>query len=63
MTGGGVKNAKFLRTSYKYRPYPDGEAYEDEHNVAHVEGGRLADAKLLVHVELDVICFVESPDV
>ena len=41
--------------------YPDGEADEDEHHVAHVEGGRLADAKLLVYVELNVICPVESP--
>ena len=44
------------------RHYPDGEADEDEHHVAHVEGGRLADAKLLVHVELNVVCSVEPPD-
>ena len=40
---------------------PDGEADEDEHDVAHVEGRRLADAELLVHVELDVVRTVESP--
>ena len=40
---------------------PDGEADEDEHDVAHVEGRRLADAELLVHVELDVVRPVESP--
>ena len=39
----------------------DGEADEDEHDVAHVEGRRLADAELLVHVELDVVRPVESP--
>ena len=40
---------------------PDGEADEDEHDIAHVEGARVADAELLVDVELDVIGSVESP--
>ena len=40
---------------------PNGEADEDEHDVAHVEGRRLADAELLVHVELDVVRTVQSP--
>ena len=39
----------------------DGEADEDEHDVAHVEGVWVADAELLIDVELDVIGSVESP--